>query len=73
MNLPTLLYNAEIWPLNATIKKDIDKIEIWAWKSMIGLPKTTPTAAIMLCTGALYVSIRVQIKQFNNSFISIEC
>ena len=63
VTLPTLLYNAETWPLNATIRKEIDKIEIWAWKSMIGLPKTTPTAAVMLCTGALYASIRVQTKQ----------
>ena len=30
---------------------------------MLGLPKTTPTAAIMFATGALYASIRAQIKQ----------
>ena len=63
VTLPTLLYNAETWPLNSTIKKEIDKMEVWAWKSMLGLPKTTPTAAIMYVTGALYASIRVQTKQ----------
>ena len=38
-------------------------MEIWAWKSMLGLPKTTPTAAVMFASGALYASTRVQIKQ----------
>ena len=41
----------------------LDKMKIWAWKSMLGLPKTTPTAAVMFATGGLYASIRVQIKQ----------
>ena len=63
VTLPTLLYNSETWPLNATIRKELDKMELWAWKSMLGLPKTTPTAAVMFVTGALYASIRVQIKQ----------
>ena len=63
VTLPALLYNAETWPLNKTIKKDIDKIEIWAWKSMLGLPTTTPNAAVMVCSGAMYASIRVQVKQ----------
>ena len=63
VTLPTLLYNSETWPLNATIRKELDKMEIWAWKSMLGLPKTTPTAAVMFATGSLYASIRVQIKQ----------
>ena len=61
--IPTLTYNAETWPLNGKIKKEIDKIELWAWKSMLGLPKTTPTAAVMYATGALYASVRVQAKQ----------
>ena len=63
VTLPTLLYNSETWPLNATIRKELDKMELWAWKSMLGLPKTTPTAAVMFASGALYASIRVQIKQ----------
>ena len=63
VTLPTLLYNAETWPLNASIRKEINKMEIWAWKSMLGLPKTTPNAAIIFCTGALYASIRIETKQ----------
>ena len=30
---------------------------------MLGLPKTTPTAAVMYVTGLLFASIRVQTKQ----------
>ena len=63
VTIPTLLYGSETWPLNNTIKNEIDKIEIWAWKSMLGLPKTTPTPAVIFCTGALYASIRVEMKQ----------
>ena len=63
VTLPTLLYNSETWPLNATISKELDKMELWAWKSMLGLPKTTPTAAVMFVSGALFASVRVRIKQ----------
>ena len=38
-------------------------MEIWAWKSMLGLPKTAPTAAVIFSTDSLFASIRVQIKQ----------
>ena len=37
-------------------------MEVWAWKSMIGLPKTTPTAAVIFSTGALFASIRIEMK-----------
>ena len=30
---------------------------------MLGLPTTTPNAAVMVCSGAMYASIRVQVKQ----------
>ena len=63
ITIPTLLYNAETWPLNATAMTNIDRFEVWAWKSMIGLPITTPTAAVMFCCGALYPSIRIKVKQ----------
>ena len=63
VTLPTLLYDAETWPLNQSIRREIDKMELWAWKSMLGLPKTTPTAPIIYCTGAMYASIRVEQKQ----------
>ena len=30
---------------------------------MLGLPKTTPSAAVMFCTGAIYPSVRIEEKQ----------
>ena len=63
ITISTLLYDAETWPLNATMSASLDRMELWAWKSMIGLPKTTPTAAVIFCCGALYPSIRIKTKQ----------
>ena len=61
--VPTLLYNSETWTLNASEKKTIDQIEIYAWKNMIGLPHTTPTAGIILTSGSLFASTRIETKQ----------
>ena len=63
VTIPSLLYNAETWTLNKTEKGILDKAEIYAWKQMLGLPTTTPTAGIMLTVGALFASIRVETKQ----------
>ena len=63
VTVPTLLYNAETWTLNKTEKKLIDKAEIYALKKSLGLPQTTPTAGIVVTTGVLFASIRVEIKQ----------
>ena len=41
----------------------MNRFEVWAWKSVIGLPKTTSTATVMFCCGSLYPSIRILIKQ----------
>ena len=61
--IPAFLYNAETWTLNKSEKKIIDQAELYAWKKMIGLPQTTPTAGIIMTTGALFSTIRVEIKQ----------
>ena len=61
--LSSLLYNAETWTLTGTERKLLDQMEIYAWKRMIGLPKTTPTPAIIHTTGSLFASIRVDLKQ----------
>ena len=65
VTLPAFLYNAESWTLNCSEKKEIDKIEIWAWKHMFGLPTTTPNPAIIFATGSLYATIRVEQKQLH--------
>ena len=61
--IPAFLYNAETWTLNQSEKKLIDQTEIYAWKKMIGLPQTTPTAGIALTMGSIFATIRVAIKQ----------
>ena len=61
--IPTLLYNAETWTLTATEKKSLDLVEIAALKKMVGLPQTTPTAGIILTTGTMFTTIRIEIKQ----------
>ena len=60
--ISSLLYNSETWTLNGQEKKFIDKVELYAWKKMIGLPQTTPTAGIVYTTGSLFASIRVEIR-----------
>ena len=63
VTLPTLLYNAETWMLTKAERNTIDKIAIWAWKHMLGLPTTTPSPAVIFATGSLYASVQVDVKQ----------
>ena len=61
--IPAFLYNAETWTLNQSERKLIDQTEIYAWKKMIGLPQTTPTAGIVLTMGSMFATVRVGVKQ----------
>merc|ERR1712228_416485 len=61
--IPALLYNSETWTLNQAEKKFLDQVELYAWKKMIGLPQSTPTAGVILSTGSLFTSIRVGTRQ----------
>ena len=63
VTIPAYLYNAETWNLNNGEKKEVDRMEIWALKHMLGLPTTTPTPAVIFATGTLYASVRVNVKQ----------
>ena len=56
VNVPTLLYCAETWTLNKGDTDEIVRLELWTWK------KTTPNAAVMYVTGAMYPSIRMQAR-----------
>ena len=58
-----LLYNSETWTLSNAEKKFVDQIEVHAWKKLIGLPNTTPTAGIVHTMGSVFPSIRVEQKQ----------
>ena len=61
--IPAFLYNAETWTLNQSEKKLIDQTEIYAWKKMIGLPQTTPTAGIVFTMGSMFATNQVGMKQ----------
>ena len=61
--IPAFLYNSETWTLSKTEKKVLDRADIYAWKRMIGLPPTTPTAGILLTVGNLFASTRIELKQ----------
>ena len=63
VTVPTLIYNSETWILRKAEKKEIDKMEIYALKKMIGLPPTTPTPGIIYATGTMFTSIRIEMKQ----------
>ena len=62
VTVPTLLYCSETWTLNKGEKDEIDKLKIWSWKKMIGLPKTTPNPAVIFATGAMYPSVRIEMR-----------
>ena len=57
MMVPAILINSETWILNKTEKQKIDRMEIWALKKLLGLPKTMPTAGLMFECGTLFTSI----------------
>ena len=61
--VPTLLYNAESWTLTKSDEKLCEKVEIGALKSVLGLPKTFPSTALIYATGTLYASLRIDKKQ----------
>ena len=61
--ISALLNNAEAWTLNKTERNTLDKMEIYAFKTMIGLPQTTPTAGLIMTVGTLFTSIRIDVKQ----------
>ena len=63
VTIPTLLYNAETWTLNKTEKDLINRAEIFAIKKVLGLPKTTPNAGIVVSSGTLFASVRIEMKQ----------
>ena len=63
ITIPSILINCESWTLSKTDRNSLDKLEIWAFKKLLGLPITTPTAAVMFESRAPYTSIRVINRQ----------
>ena len=61
--IPALLTNAESWTLTKSDEKLCERIEIGALKSVLGLPKTFPSPALIYATGTLYTTLRMDKKQ----------
>ena len=58
-----LLTNCETWVLNKGEREKLEKIELWALKKLLDVPKTTPTPAIWYVTGSLMTSILIDKRQ----------
>ena len=58
-----LLTNCKTWVLNKGERGKLERIELWALKRLLNLPKTTPTAAIWHITGLLITTILIDKRQ----------
>ena len=63
VNNPILLHNCESWVLTKTDYLNLEKIELWALKRMLSLPRTTPSIAIRYVTGTLYTRVKIDARQ----------
>ena len=63
ITVPMLLTNCETWILSAKDSNKINRIEVKAFKELLGVPVTTPTAGILMVTGALQTSLRIHRRQ----------
>ena len=61
--IPALPTNAESWTLTKSDEKLCERVEIGALKSVLGLPKTFPSPALIYATGTLYTTLRIDKKQ----------
>ena len=57
------LTNCETWVLNKGEREKLERIELWALKNILHVPKTTPTPAIWYITGSLTTSILIDKRQ----------
>ena len=63
ITISSILINCETWILNKQDQQNLDKMELWAYKKIIGLPITTPTPAVIYEMRTLFTSIRVIARQ----------
>ena len=61
--IPAILNNCDTWILTKTDRNKLDKMEVWAYKKLLNLPITTPTAAVIFESRSLFTSVRVINKQ----------
>ena len=63
VTVPMMLNNSETWTLTKMDLKEMEKIELWALKRILNVPRTTPSVAICFVTGTLYAEIRIDERQ----------
>ena len=63
VTIPMMLYNSETWTLTKSDLKEVEKMELWALKWILNVPRTTPSVAIRFVTGTLYADIRIDERQ----------
>ena len=61
--MSTMLTNCETWVLNKGEREKLERIELWALKKILDVPKTTPTPAVWYITGSLTTSILIDKRQ----------
>ena len=49
--------------MSLTDRKKFEKMELWALKRILNLPRTTPTAAVRFVTGIIFTELRIDQKQ----------
>ena len=64
VTIPMMTYNCETWIMTQSDVKELEKMELWALKRLLNLPKTTPTAGVRYETKTLFAEIRIDEKQF---------
>ena len=63
ITIPMLLTNCETWVLNAKDRNRLNRIEVKAFKELLGVPITTPTAGVLMITGTLLTCHRIHQRQ----------
>ena len=61
--IAAILTNCDTWVLNKGERSKLERIELWALKKILNVPKTTPTAAIWFVTGLLMTSTLIDKRQ----------
>ena len=63
ITIPGLLFNCESWELTKSDFERIEQMQYWALKKILGVPMTTPSAAVIYSTGVLLIETRIKMRQ----------
>ena len=63
VTIPGIIFNCEAWELTKTEIQKLEKMQLWALKKILGVPRTTPSAAVIFSTGSQLMETRIYVKQ----------